>query len=973
MRRAPWTLLSSALLLGLLVAALWVLPPAFDWNRYRDEIAARASEVLGRRVTIGGRVTLALFPAPVFTAALVSVAPNEGGAGEMTAAELRVGVTFESLVSGRVEAREVVLRGAELKLPWPPPADALVFRPPPWLAALSARVERATVTIGAVVLRDVEATLSTADGTGTYVGAGTASLSGRTWKFAVQLSRPGPDGAAGLSLALDGQGAAAGIGVRLSGQVDAQGAFAGRVSCWGGDLSTLLPGPPLPFRAEGRATIASGLAVADELVGDVGGAPMKGAIALRISPQTRLDLALTASRLDLDAWWTALLRHGDADALPGFPLGIDLSGEVAQFAGGTLRGIRAAFDIAGGTVDLRELRATLPGEAALRAAGRLTLPAPKRPTPTKGRFDGHVALTALTPRTTLGWALGRDPAAFFPEGVLRQVDLAAHIVAGDGELALDGLAGAVDGTTLAGTLALHQGARLALAAGLKFGRIDADPFLPAHWPGLAGLLPALGTLDADLRLEAEHVEAAGYAGEAVVLDALLAAGKLELRRFEGVLGGVRLGATGTLGEGGRLSDARFTLAAAASALRGPAFTAFWPEWLLRAVPAEASIWRAPVEIEVQTSGVPTALGLKLLGSIGDLRVEFTPSADLAAARWSGSLTLRHPGAPRLAESLGLAGTPAWLGDGSFGLVTQLSGDAGRIAASSFDLAAGSLRAAGSLVLASTATGHGVTGRIRMETLPLPLPYWRSGETLPGIDLAGWEAAVRLEADEVQLGGLTALRDGGADLTLSAGVLRLGGLTGKLAGGNVAADIRVDTLADPPPVTVSLALKGMEVAGALFDLPFDLSLGVYDLTASLTASGHSPRALLATLAGEVKVAGRSGMLEGVALGQLGGAMADADLRAGLAGGSTSFERADLLLGVEHGVLGLRRAEVVAPTGTIAASGLIDLNSGSQDLRLDLRPAVAAPPHIGLDLRGPLASPTRTPDLADIIRWRAANPP
>ena len=977
MRRAYWAALSVAVLLGALLACVWLVPPMLDWNRFRLEIESFASDALGRQVGIDGKVTLTLLPQPVFTAAGISIAgasdATGAGGGRMTAAQLRLAVTLHGLFSGRVEAREVVLRGVDLRLPWPPPPDALVFRPPAWLSALSARIEGGTVAIGSVVAKIAEATLSTADGTGTYNVAGIAALSGRNWRFAAQLSRPGGDGSAGLTLSLDGQGPAQGLGLALSGQVSGEGAFTGRVSLRGGDLSLLLPAPAVPFRAEGRLDVAAGLAVADELNGELGGAPVRGAVAFRLSPAPRLDLALTASRLDLDAWWTALLRQGDADALPELAVGIDLSAEVAQFAGGAVRGIRAAFDLAGGMAELRELRATLPGEASIRAAGRFTLPAPKRSPAGKLHFDGYVAATALAPRTTLSWLFGPgfDPAAVLPGGVLRQADLAGHVVYEPGELALDSLAGQIDETTVSGALSVRSAARVVLGADLKLGRIDLDPFLAGGLPGWP--VAGVAGFDATLKLEASAARAAGFAVEHVSIDGAMEQGRLTLRRFAGALGGVAFTASGGVQEGGRIADGRLAVQAPADALLAPVFAPFWPAGLVRAVPQTAAIWRAPMSLHLEAAGLPAALGLKLQAELGDLRVEFLPSLDLPASRWAGSLTLRHPGAPRLAEALGMAGAPGWLGDGSLGLVTQISGQPGRLAADGFDLAAGSLHATGSLVLATTETGQAVTGRVKLETLPLPMPDARSPLPLPWVDLAGWAAAVQLEAGQVLLGQTPVLGQIQARLSLAAGVLRLDGVNAMLGGGALTGELGFDSLAEPPKLTLRGELRGAALSGPLFDLPFDLDAGVLDASASLTAAGHAPAALLATLGGTVQVTGRDGVFAGLALGRLRGRMEDAELRAGLAEGTTGFDRLTLDATIDHGVVSLREAGLAGRDGGVAATGSLDLPAATAALRFELRPAMADPPTLGLRVSGKLAAPDRVPELADVIRWRAEHPP
>src|SRR5581483_10848292 len=100
--------------------------------------------------------------------------------------------------------------------------------------------------------------------------------------------------------------------------------------------SRLLPAPAVPFSADGRLTVAGGLAAADDLAMVIGGAPAHGAVSLRVSPALRVDLAVAASRLDLDAWLPVLAQGRNA----AYPFGLDLSAEAAPLAGGLLRRLR---------------------------------------------------------------------------------------------------------------------------------------------------------------------------------------------------------------------------------------------------------------------------------------------------------------------------------------------------------------------------------------------------------------------------------------------------------------------------------------------------------------------------------------------------------------------------------------------------------------------------------------------------------
>ena len=114
----------------------------------------------------------------------------------------------------------------------------------------------------------------------------------------------------GWTSTLDGQGAANGLGASFTGQLARDGTLAGTIASRGPNLALLVPAPPVPFRADGRLTVGSGVAAVDDVAMEIGGSPARGAVALRVAPDPRLDIALAASRLSLDAWLPVLLGAG---------------------------------------------------------------------------------------------------------------------------------------------------------------------------------------------------------------------------------------------------------------------------------------------------------------------------------------------------------------------------------------------------------------------------------------------------------------------------------------------------------------------------------------------------------------------------------------------------------------------------------------------------------------------------------------
>lgn len=974
-----WIAAVAAVLLVAAVAGIWTVPAMLDWDRFRTDIASLVAERLGRPVRIGGRVALQLLPQPILTAHDVIV-EDAGDGVALQARALRVGVSLSALLGGTLRTNDLVLQGADLRLPWPLP-PALGGRPQAWFTGLRARVVDSRLQVGGVVLSGIDATLSTDPDTGSLSAAGVASLGARgeraddsrLWQFTVRLAQPGGDGAAPLSMSLDGQGVLRDTGGSFSGQVAADGTLAGRVAGRGLDLSLLLPAPAQPWRADGRFSASGGLAVADELALVIGGAPARGAVALRVQPAARLDLSVTAGRLDLDAWLPAMLQGAGGPG--GIPTGIDLSADAATWAGGTLRRLRGAVDLpgaAGAGIVLREVSVVLPGEAVVILSGVAATQ--------KQEFDGVIDVKAPDLPATLRWASWLPlPVANLPAAVLRQLAATAHVTVDADQFRLSDLKGSVNGTPVAGSLALKRTGRPGVTADLAFTSLSTDQWLPG--PGSAdlpawtsGTLAALRQTDSDIKMTVDRADWDGVALGAATLDLQTDATRVVLRRLAMVSPGMRLAASGTVAADGRLTDGRLDVSTPDLGQMRPILTLVGPP-----PGAVAPLLRGPGSLAVQAAGPPEALAGRISAELADLRVDLQPVVNLAAGQLSSAMTLHHPGAPRLLETLGLGGTAAWLGDGSLSLVGQVQAAPGRFELVGGTLAAGSLRVTGHL----GAVGRRVTGELVAESLPLPLPYARSPELLPFDWLRGWSAAVHLDAAEVLVAQTQALQRLSADLALDGGTLTLARITAGAQGAAVSGTVKVDTVSTPPQISVRGDARGVGITAPVLGTPVDLVAGLADVTVDMTGTGFSPAALLSSLAGGATGTVTEGVLAGMDLTAVQAALsrptvaeAVAAAQAALKAGSTSVKRLDLAVTATRGSLNLD-GTLRSGTGDIRVTGTVDLPTSGMDVWLLVRPdipAVNGPgPEIGIRLSGAGDDTGRGVRLADLVRWLTQRPP
>ena len=846
-RQTVW--LNVAAVAALLLLAVWQVPQWLDWNRYRATIEVLASATLGQPVTISGPISLTLLPQPVLTAVRVNVGGGEPTDLSIRVEALRLRVALWPLIGGHVDARELVLRGPDLHIPWPTEPGMLRPRPPAWLAAFAARIENGRLTVGQLAFTGIDATLATLD-TGALSASGTARFSGQGWHFTARLTAAGADGVAGLNATLDGQDKANGLGASFTGQLARDGTLAGTIASRGPNLSVLLPTPPVPFRADGRLTVRSGLAAVDGLALEIGGSPAHGAVALRVAPTQRLDIALAASRLDLDAWLPVLLRAGTTIAGIHVPIGFDFSAEAAPLGGGTLEHVRAAFDLTGKDLVVREASALLPGNGTLRLSGRIARDDPASLASRAMRGSTHRCCGrrcagwtrrcrggcrhASWRRCRRAWRSGRNcPPMWWP---------AATRSCCGGSPAYSMMCRSPV------RVGFRRGEPPAVTADLSLDRLALDTWLPPRLPNPADLSRPVAGLDAELRLNIRQATLAGTTTDGLAVDAAVEAGNILLRRLEGTVRGARFRASGMLGDGGKLSDGKLSVETKDATRLADLLPISW-----RATPA---LWQGAARLDVQVAGPHEALACNIRLALADAQLEASPTLNLKSGEWGTSLALRHPGARRLLATLGLPqqeglrGLPDWLGDGSLSLVAHLAGGRGRLVADKFDLTAATLNARGDLAVDLSGTEPRVSGHVDTDAVTLPMPNGGSDVPLPLGVLHGWRGDVRLGIGQLAAGAGPALRDASVRLTVADDGLRLDDFVAKLGSGTVSGSVAFDAAANPPSLAVQAGLSDAVITGPLGDAPIDLLSGRADASVRLTASGHSPSVLLATLGGRI---------------------------------------------------------------------------------------------------------------------------
>jgi hypothetical protein len=757
--------------------------------------------------------------------------------------------------------------------------------------------------------------------------------------------RPGSDGISTLNLTADGQGAAQDTGGYFRGRMLRSGAIDGIVSARGPDLSQIMTAPRIAWQASGKLT-ASGLQIgAPNLDITIGTSPGHAALTVDLQEPFGLVGMVSAGQVDLAAWGTALA----AAPSPPLRLHVHFAAEAGAVMGGVARNIEATLDADPKGARLTGASAILPGDAAVTLAGDIA----------NGGISGGCTLTAPNPQATLRWLRPTLP-GFIGSPPLRRVTearLAADVVLNRQGLAVQALSGTVNGSGISGSVTLGFGAPASYQADLTMAFLALDPIEHDLVPQAMSL--AQGAAEGEARLSADRVTWRGISLTGVKFDARTGPAGLVVKSLSFAAAGGRADIAGTLGADGSLTGLSLSAKAPEA---GTVFAALPADW--RRFPR---LWQGNFDLAANASGKPGAIGTQFRADLGDLRMEADGVLDLAEPQMEATITVRHPGAPRLLAGFGVENAFEWLETGSVALAAHVHARPGHLTVHDFALSAAELQVGG----AGEADFNGETPAIdaSLHAGRLALPILSAQDELPFDVLQGWQGHVGLTADSVLLGLLPVATDLVATGIVSGGVLHAAPVTARIGAASLSGELAIDSTSDHPGV----ALRGTVTGISPGALPGGLSGGVYSLDADLVATGRTWPALLATTAGDLRATVTSADLDGIdlpAMTRLLGAHA-AKLRPALqktlSGGTAHFLSGSAAASVLDGTVTMTAARLASPDGVIGMAGDIDLNDRTMDVRLGVSPSLPSPPTLGLRLVGPWQSPRRVVDVAPGLLW------
>lgn len=539
-------LIGLGVVVGLLLVAVVVAPSFIDWNAYKPEISAQVEKAVGRKLSIDGDIDLSLLPSPALAVSGVRLA-NIGGAQDpdmVRLEELRVKVGLGELLSGRIAVESVTLRRPVIALEVLPdgraswdflpaaeagsPAEAAPAPAPAGEGSVDFALQSLRIEDGTIIFRDVsggqqrveavEAEVSAGSLAGPFRIEGRARARGLPVTMDVAIGEAGRSGTIPIDLALGLDGTAARMTFAGSATALAPDALLnGRLAVEGENAAAVLAavaggsGPAAlaqPFGLDAEVSASADVVGLNNLSLRLGNLHASGAVNAALGELAVVDVALSATNLDLDALLSQPAASGavpqasaesgagqKAEDAPGaagpaafvLPRGIqvvaDLNAEIVRYRGGVIRDAAFVASLADGVLSISKAGGELPGGTPLAFSGNLTS------VQEKPQFDGAVTARSADLRGLLAWA-GVDVGQVPPDR-LRQMQLDGKLSASPAAVELADTTLVVDTTTFRAGAVIPLQQRPAFGLRLTADAVNLDAYLPrtaaaASAPAAAG-------------------------------------------------------------------------------------------------------------------------------------------------------------------------------------------------------------------------------------------------------------------------------------------------------------------------------------------------------------------------------------------------------------------------------------------------------------------------------------------------------
>lgn len=951
-----------------IAATVAVVPYFIDWNWFKPRLVAAVEEATGYEVEVAGDIGFSLLPAPRLSAEGLKVIGFGAAKTPLaTAGKLSAAVAFLPLLSKKAEVKYIVLESPTVRIVdyadgtnnWSNPAETA--GPGGTLSIEDFRIEDGTFISqtargGVMRIDDINVALEVASADGPYSLEGNLRYGALPLEIKAGLK---PGGGVTVDANIDDAGTLSFAGRVGEARGGAATPVAGRLTVEGETLGKLLAAfspddkagtaaayeAPVKLSATVRGTTER-LSIGD-IRGELANGGVGGDISIALGDRTAITGRLTLARLDIADW----LPDDDDDTEP-FELPKDTDADVlvrvASLSNGDMRfgAVNAPVKLANSVLTVGRTSASLPGGGVAVIAGTLDAASGKP------RFRGRFEMKLPRPASTLA-AMGSDGYSRLPP-----LTLAGGVVYAGDVVTLSGLSGAFDGGPVAGQVRypLADGAPIdvtASAATLNMDRLVSNPAgkgadreaRPIRFNVRLGRLVSSGTAYGGISASGRYAGDTVTLSQAVVKDAfgfgVTAKGSVERmsgdRRADLALGLAGEGVKGAITVKGPMSKlavgGTVTYAGAAIGLDGwvrtDPDTAY--ELTASARAPEAGVVLAKLRDEARAARIgPLDLAMRIVGAGDNVKISGI-SGNVGGMTLSGDASVNTAGAvPRVNAVLKAGAVP----------VTALLGDDG------------------------TGAAEAVRGGERWSSEPMSFDW-----------IKRFDGRIAMTADRA-LYDTYVLDKPSLEVVSRGGALTIERMKAGMYGGDLSATGTLQSGADQR-LALKLSLNDVPMEPLLKAVSASApATGMLDMTANVTARGTSQRALMASMAGPVRIAASNGVIRKVDLARLDEQLGD--LRsvnslvrfagAALKGGETRYRMLAADLSGSGGRFAIDKVTTDMDGGGATAKGYVDLGAYHADIDAVLRlGSHDDAPAIPASIKGDLPTPAVNYSLGPLQAW------
>ncbi len=517
-------LLYAGLFLVFALFTALLVPFFVDWSEYRADIEAYGERITGRKVTVGGNISVRFLPAPVLRVENIRVSNPPGAGSEylFVARSVQAKLSLAPLLRGKIDVSSVDVDSPVIELELLEGGATWDLKPVggfnQLLAADDVRLDDTRINSGTLVLRDrsrgmetrlekLNMSLEAPSLGGPYKANGVFAHGGSSREFRVSVGkhRVGqpvrlavtitPEDRSGKRLSFDGVLTKRDVLPIFEGrfrltEIQAAADASGKSDNTAAGLAAAVP---FEIRSAISANLDEMTFTDTQFIFGRGGkkATLAGSAQLDLGETPNLSAKLTARRLDLDSLVQKKTKNGEEiptgtrevlEQIPrllgfvpktlGGELTIDVSGLV--LGGQQIEGAGVTLQFTPDKLSVSRAVGRLPGQSELSVTGTYD---PKR---TDVLFEGVFALQARDAKSFISWAAPRTMPFINPQagGARGKLSLKGEIKVADHLVELIGVEAKLDKTNARLGLSYALTKRPSFGLRVIMDELNIDRYLP---------------------------------------------------------------------------------------------------------------------------------------------------------------------------------------------------------------------------------------------------------------------------------------------------------------------------------------------------------------------------------------------------------------------------------------------------------------------------------------------------------------